>query len=311
MSTNSESYESRWNGKASNLESAIAAVDGSPDEDILRHTGKWSAAQVRAALDIGPEHRVLDLGCGVARIGRELAPHCREWIGVDISENMLECARPRLEGIDNVQLHQLQRSSLDPVDDDSVDRAYCIAVFCHMDKEDLYLYLQDLYRVLAPGGLIFVETWNLAHPAGWNFWRYEPLNWSKKDQRERKDVARNQFCTPEEFEIYVTRAGFRTLANYNDSQSVQIVAGKGLDDAALERERARLDKVQTDVAYSPRYAEYFTQFVDVQFGMLKPAEMLANLDANPEAPETALFRPYLLSIWRKNTAVFGEPPKSD
>ena len=218
-------YKDFWNRQASSAESAISAVDGSQSEEVVQHTGRWSAAQVRAALDINQQDDVLELGCGIGRIGRELAPYCNSWTGVDISENMIDFAGQRLSGQANVSFHKLQRTSLDMLEDNSIDKAYSIAVFCHMDKEDLYLYLQELNRVVRPGGTIFVETWNLAHPVGWRRWAYEPLVWSRGDHSQRKDVARNQFCTAEEFELYVTHAGFQPLATYGESQSVQIVAG--------------------------------------------------------------------------------------
>jgi SAM-dependent methyltransferase len=305
------SYKDFWNGKAKSPEAAMAAVDGSTNEDTLQHTGRWSAEQVRTALDIGPDDRVLELGCGVGRIGRELAPDCREWVGTDISENMIEHARRRLEGHGRSSFHQLSRSCLDMIGDAEIDKAYSIAVFCHMDKEDLYLYLRDLHRVLRPGGMIFVETWNLAHPIGWRRWEYEPLVWSQSDQSQRKDVARNQFCTPDEFEIYVSRAGFDVLANYDASQSVQIIAGKDLDPSARENELARLSRVEKRVAYSELYTDFYGRFVDVIFGTMTPAEMLADIDAHEGTPESALYRPYLLSLWEKNAELWGPVPGRD
>lgn len=302
-------YKDTWDSRARTPEAAMAAVDGSTDESVVRHTGKWTADQVQAALDIGPTDQVLELGCGVGRIGRELAPRCSGWTGVDISENMLRHARQRLADQPNASFHQLTRSKLDMLDDASVDKAYSIAVFCHMDKEDLYLYLQDLHRVVKPGGLIFVETWNLVHPVGWRRWEYEPLVWDQADQRERKDVARNQFCTPEEFELYVTHAGFRLLRTWADSQSVQIVAGKDLDDTRAAVERERLDRDAERIAYSPLYAEFFGLFVDVIFGRITAREMLEQVDAAAPASEVALFRPYLLALWRKNAELWGEPPQ--
>jgi len=301
-------YKDFWNRQASSAESAISAVDGSQSEEVVQHTGRWSAAQVRAALAVGPDDDVLELGCGIGRIGRELAPRCRSWTGVDISENMIGFASQRLSDLPNVTFHQLHRTSLDMLEDNSIDKAYSIAVFCHMDKEDLYLYLQELNRVVRPGGLIFVETWNLAHPVGWRRWAYEPLVWSRANHAERKDVARNQFCTAEEFELYVTHAGFEALANFNQSQSVQIVAGKQLDEARRVAELSRIEQHKEDIAYSPLYAELFAQSVDVLFGQMPATEMLEYIDGLGDVSEAQLFRPYLLSLWQKNAEIWGEPP---
>ncbi len=301
-------YRDFWDRQASTPEAAISAVDGSQSEDVVRHTGRWSAAQVRAALAVGPADEVLELGCGIGRIGRELAPHCAQWTGVDISGNMLRHAAARMSGLDNAHFHRLERSSLEMLGDDTIDKAYSIAVFCHMDKEDLYLYLRELARVVRPGGMVFVETWNLAHPVGWRRWEYEPLVWSRADQSQRKDVARNQFCTAEEFELYVRHAGFEPLATFDQSQSVQIIAGKGLDDAEGARQRARIAADRDAIAYSPLYAELFAQSVDVLFGKQPPGDMLAFIDDLGDVEEARLFRPYLLSLWGKNAAIWGEPP---
>ncbi len=301
-------YKDFWNRQASSAEAAISAVDGSQSEEVVQHTGRWSAAQVCAALDIGKNDLVLELGCGVGRIGRELAPKCRHWTGVDISENMIKHARDRLITCDNVSFHRLDRNNLDMLEDNSIDKAYSIAVFCHMDKEDLYLYMQELNRIVRPGGTIFVETWNLSHPVGWRRWAFEPLVWSRADHSQRKDVARNQFCTAEEFELYVTHAGFETLANFNASQSVQIIAGKQLEANQKASELARIEANRDAIAYSALYAELFAQSVDVLFGKMAASDMLAYIDQLGDTSEAQLFRPYLLSLWQKNAEVWGEVP---
>lgn len=305
---NQTNYKDCWNDRSKSQEAAISAVDGSTDETIVQHTGRWAAQQVKTALDIQPQDQVLELGCGVGRIGRELAPFCRQWTGVDISENMIRHATARLAGQPNVSFHQLTRTSLDMLPDNSIDKAYSIAVFCHMDKEDLYLYLQELNRVVKPGGMIFVETWNLCSTVGWRRWEYEPLVWKNSDHGQRKDVARNQFCTPEEFELYVSHAGFQPLANFHDSQSVQICAANGLSAEGIIREKARIQAAASDIAYTPLYAELFAQFVDVIFGTLHARDLLAYIDAQSGTREAELYRPYVLSLWKKNAELWGEPP---
>ncbi len=305
---NPTNYKDTWNDRAISRDAAIAAVDGSTDETIVQHTGRWAAEQIRVALDVKKDDRVLELGCGVGRIGRELAPYCRHWTGVDISENMITHAAQRLADRANVSFHQLTRTSLDMLEDNSFDKAYSIAVFCHMDKEDLYLYLQELNRVIRPGGMIFVETWNLASDIGWRRWEYEPLVWKDSDHSKRKDVARNQFCTPEEFGLYVRKAGFQPLANFHESQSIQICAGNALSEERIRDEQARISTYSADIAYSELYAELFGQFVDVIFGRLHPREMLAFIDERADTSEARLFRPYLVSLWKKSAKIWGVSP---
>jgi ubiquinone/menaquinone biosynthesis C-methylase UbiE len=302
-------YKDFWNHQARSEDSAITAVDGSHGEDIVQLTGRWSAEQVRSALDIGEEDTVLELGCGIGRIGRELAPYCCNWIGVDISENMIHHAGSRMHHLDNVCFHRLIRSDLAMLQDSSIDKAYSIAVFCHMDKEDLYLYMQELNRVIKPGGIIFVETWNLAHPIGWRRWTYEARVWARANQQQRKHVARNQFCTPQEFELYINHAGFQTLAVFDQSQSVQIMGGKQLNSSDLDSEKSRVETNRHKIGYSKLYAELFAQSVDVLFKTMPPAEMLEFIDSLGDVPEAGLFRPYLLSLWRNYQSSWGKPPE--
>ena len=219
-------YKSFWDNKAETLAGAMAAVDGSTDESVLRATGAYSARQVAAALELKATDRVLELGCGVARIGRELAPQVAHWHGVDISQNMVGVARDRLAaaGIANATAEPLVRTSLSMLADASFDKAYSVAVFIHMDKEDFVLYLRELRRVLKPGGRLFFDVWNIAHPIGWTRFAYEVAQYVDHDFSQRKDVARNQFSTPQEVAIYLRHAGFEQVLMLDDSPQIQAVA---------------------------------------------------------------------------------------
>jgi SAM-dependent methyltransferase len=301
-----ESYKQFWDDKAATPESALAAVDGSASEEVVQITGRFTARQVATALELNSDDRILELGCGVGRIGRELAPHCTRWTGVDISEKMIAHARERLGSLDNTEFHQLERTSLEALADDSLTKAYSVAVLCHMDKEDLYLYLQELHRTVRAGGLIYVETWNLSHPIGWKRWEYEVANWRRSEQKQRKDVARNQFCTPDEFQLYVRQAGFEPLACYSDSPWVQVVAGHSLDEAEIARQHRRLSEEAAVVAYSPLFGRLFELTVDVIYGVIHPRELIAFLDEHAEQPEAPVFRPFVESMWKSQPERWGE-----
>ena len=301
------SYQEFWDRQSETVEAGIRAVDGSSDETTVQHTGGWTAKQVAHALDLQKTDRVLELGCGVGRIGKELAPRCAQWVGCDISPNMLRAAAQRLEAVPNIALQPLERSSFDGVFADAeFDKAYSVAVFCHLDKEDLFLYLRDIYRVIRPGGVLYVETWNLAHPVGWRRWEYEVRNRSFLSPSDRKDEGRNQFCVPSEFALYVRRAGFDLVAQYSNSPWIQIVAGKDQRRRRQQSLRRHLDQNESVIAYSQTFSKCFEKITSLQYGEIGIREMIDFLDSIDGTEEAALFRPYLEAKWIRPKAQYRE-----
>ena len=304
-------YKSFWNDKAATPAGARIAVDGSTDERTLRLTGAFSAAQARAALDLRPTARVFELGCGVGRIGRELAGGVAAWHGLDISENMLEVARDRLAGRGEVHLHALHGPRLDALPDASLDKGYSVAVFIHMDKEDMVLYLREVARVLRPGGLFYFDHWNLAHPVGWQRFEFEVAQAARVPPGQRKDVARNQFCVPEELVAYVRGVGLEPLLVIGDSPNAQLVARKPDGDAGAEaEERARLQRAAPRIDYGRDWTTYFEAILEAEAAGAAPTRLMALLDARPADDATAeMFRAWIAGLWRLRPA-WGPVPAS-
>jgi len=301
-------YKAFWDDKASTTTGALIAVDGSASEETARLTGAYTAKQVTSALDLKPTDRVLELGCGVGRIGLEIAPKVLHWEGADISANMLDVARKRLASQNNVGFTELRRSQLVGLDDASFDKAYCVAVFIHMDKEDFFLYLQELARVLKPGGVLFFDTWNLASAVGWRRFMLEVTQHRNADHSARKDVARNQFSTPEEVRAFLKGAGFETMLMMSDSPWVQAVAlkpGGGVDAAKL---RASLESRVATIAYTPLWTELFDRMLAVAHAGDPPQTMLDGLGDDSRGEEIPMFRQWFLDLWRHNQAHWGPPP---
>ncbi len=98
------------------------------------------------------------------------------------------------------------------------------------------------------------------------------------------------------------------VANYHQSQSVQVIAGKGLSETELAAERARLERVRGEVEYSALFAEFFGLFVDMLFGTRAPADVLDAIDSHAGTPESDLYRPYLLSLWEQHVEEWGDIP---
>jgi SAM-dependent methyltransferase len=96
---------------------------------------------------------VLDLGCGSGRASRVLAANGKRVTGVDISLAALERAKGGLPGV------TLVACALDqglPFVDGSFDALLCCEVIEHL--VDVGRALEEMNRVLRPGGLLFLST---------------------------------------------------------------------------------------------------------------------------------------------------------
>ncbi|GAC1354716.1 MAG: hypothetical protein NVS4B8_21070 [Herpetosiphon sp.] len=229
-------YKRAWESVGKDAGWTFTMMNGSPDEATLRRTGSAMSTRLVDALAITPDDRVLEIGCGVGRIGRELAPHVAEYHGCDIAAPILKLARQRTAHLPNVRLHELSRTGL-PFVDNTFDRAYSHLVMFHLDKEDMFGYLEEITRVLRPGGLVYFDTWNLLDNDGW-----ERFIWEREHHRHKvvRPAHRNQFATPEEIRLYVAKAGLEPLAFMDVSCWIQVVAAKPGPEIELDELRAGL-----------------------------------------------------------------------
>jgi ubiquinone/menaquinone biosynthesis C-methylase UbiE len=126
---------------------------------------------------------VLEIGAGVGRVGAELAPLCKRWIGADVSENMLSYLHERLREHANVEAVSLNGWDLSPIDSESVDVVYATVVFMHLDDWDRYGYIREGLRVLKPGGRMYVDNTNLLSEPGWERFLGTQINTTRLGDR--------------------------------------------------------------------------------------------------------------------------------
>jgi SAM-dependent methyltransferase len=94
-----------------------------------------------------------DLGCGTGRLTAALAPFVARVVAVDQSAAMLQAAKKRLRGLDNVDLRRGDLESL-PIDDGRLDAATLMLVLHHLAEPDRAL--AEVSRVLRPAGPLLV-----------------------------------------------------------------------------------------------------------------------------------------------------------
>lgn len=96
---------------------------------------------------------VADLGCGTGSMAALVAPHVKQVIGVDASDEMLEAARQRMAVRKNVALRRGSLESL-PIDTASVDAAMLMLVLHHLPTPAVAL--AEAGRILKPGGRVLI-----------------------------------------------------------------------------------------------------------------------------------------------------------
>jgi ArsR family transcriptional regulator len=94
-----------------------------------------------------------DLGCGTGRVSAALAPFVERVVAVDDSPAMLQAARKRLQGIDNVDLRRGDLEAL-PIDGDRLDAAVLMLVLHHVPEPAKAL--AEVSRVLKPDGRVLL-----------------------------------------------------------------------------------------------------------------------------------------------------------
>ncbi|WP_424004184.1 class I SAM-dependent methyltransferase [Haloarcula salina] len=134
-------------------------------EDIGAHfskTREYAWPEVESFVDESPScTTALDLGCGNGRHAELLTDVADRVVGLDASRALLTAATERVG--DEVALVQGDAVEL-PLADDCIDLAVYVATLHHLPSRDARrASLDELARVLAPGGRALVSAWSTAH----------------------------------------------------------------------------------------------------------------------------------------------------
>jgi SAM-dependent methyltransferase len=199
-------YKDVWNSVSKSEDDAKIAVSGYTDEALYKTTGEGTRSMLQDFVGLKASDVVLEIGAGVGRVGATVAPICKEWIGVDVSENMLAHIRKRLAHLNNVRAIPTSGYDLAEIRSNSIDLVYCSVVFMHLDEWERYNYIREGFRVLKPGGRMLVDNVDLTSDAGWKFFE----DHCKVPPAERPAQI-SKTSTPDELRTYFTRAGYEKI----------------------------------------------------------------------------------------------------
>ena len=139
----------------------------------FREMGNTLRDQLVELGDLQPRHRVLDVGCGIGRVAVPLTGYLsREgsYEGFDIVRSGIRWCNRRIgssypnfrfihvdlkNDLYNLSTGKEARNFIFPYADEEFDMVVLTSVFTHMVLEDTDHYLEQIHRVLKPGGACF------------------------------------------------------------------------------------------------------------------------------------------------------------
>jgi ubiquinone/menaquinone biosynthesis C-methylase UbiE len=139
-----------WAGKEKEgsspwTEEEFYAVGESDWRDFVSHWQHYGVSKLSC----------LEIGCGAGRITKSLATYFDHVFAVDVSPEMIGCARKAIKS-GNVEFSLIDGLHL-PQADDSVSAIFTTFVLQHLDNKEIgFEYFREFFRVLSVGGTVMV-----------------------------------------------------------------------------------------------------------------------------------------------------------
>ena len=148
---------------------------------------------------------VLDFGCGSGRVAHALAKRValKNYFGTDIVEALLAYAKSKCPP--HYQF-MLNRKYGIPAPDNSFDLAYAFSVFTHLLQTETFIYMQDIYRTLRPGGRFVFSFLEFADDAQWPIFAG-----TVGAQRRQRSPHLNEFTDQSQIRAFARRIGFEVV----------------------------------------------------------------------------------------------------
>ena len=154
-----------FDGYARDYDRVVGAAIGASGESV-EFFARLKAYLARDALAARPPASLLDFGCGIGNSARMLAEAFPDTLvtGVDPSPESIEVARRCTPGEPPQVRFVVQSESRLPFSDKVFDAAFTANVFHHIPRADHRRWVDELRRVLRPGGTLLVFEHNPFNP---------------------------------------------------------------------------------------------------------------------------------------------------
>jgi SAM-dependent methyltransferase len=189
------------------IEEAMSrAVGGAYDEigpievEVLRYAGLQDGMSL------------IDFGCGSGRLASVLSQSLNvEYTGIDVVQSLLDYAKLKSPRDYKFLLH---RALSIPAARDSCHCLCAFSVFTHLLHAETYIYLEDIKRVLKPGGKLIFSFLEFAFDYHWSVFET-----TVEAHRNTPSPPLNMFIERSVIDLWCMKLGFRQEAYISATES--------------------------------------------------------------------------------------------
>jgi SAM-dependent methyltransferase len=105
--------------------------------------------------------RILEIAPGYGRWTQFLHAHCTSLIGIDLAQACVERCTERFGQYPNLEFKVNDGRTLPMIENGSIDSAFSFDSLVHAESDVMSSYVNELARVLKPGGVAFLHHSNL------------------------------------------------------------------------------------------------------------------------------------------------------
>jgi SAM-dependent methyltransferase len=174
------------------------------ERDRLARRLRKVGARSESALEIPPQRRRADYKA----------------VWTQLSETK-SSAKLHVGGVEDESWFELTGFDLHPFVDGSVDVVCSTVVFMHLEEWDRFNYVLEAYRVLRPGGRIFVDNVNLCSDEGWRVFEIH-----RQIPPNLRPAHITKHSTVGELKTYLRRARFTEIRSREVGEWIQVWATK-------------------------------------------------------------------------------------
>ena len=191
-----DDYVRSWRKDKSNESLRYLGNEWKNEEKFLALLEKYSL----------PAGTALEIGCGGGRITSRAAGCFGRVHACDISAEMLKLSAASVKDA-HVSFHRLDGFTLKDFADASMDRVYSHDVFVHFSSLQVYPYLEEIRRILKPGGIGLLSFYNfVAH-----FKLFKEMSLQFRAERRFPPHMRVHFVTEEMVRTMLDELGLEAV----------------------------------------------------------------------------------------------------